>query len=406
MRPLPTIVLGAVTALILAVTLFPATGQTGYLPVTCIFCGEHATADALSNVILFLPLGFALAWWRPGSKAWRWGPLLSLAIEMAQRFIAGRDASVGDVLTNTAGTLLGWVAWRYVMTGAPRPAPRAWPLAAAAYAAVVAATVWMLQPAPTTAAYFAMWTPVLGHFEWYRGRVLGARLDADSLGARPVLDAAPIREFVYGQRAAHIRFIAGKGTVILAPIVAVFDVDRQEIMLVGVDGGEVVFRHRRHSAGWRMDGPDARFEKAAARWMPGDTITLSVARNARGTCLTLRDETRCIPRITPGMAWSLLNYPESLHRIHGVLSLLWSCGLMTLLGWCAGTRRAALAAGSVGLAALWLLPLFIAGAPAPPAELVAAVAGLPLGVALRRWIALAQPAMSLASTATQRSMRS
>ena len=382
MRPFPTLVLSVVTALILTVTLFPATGETGYIPVTCIFCGEHATSDALSNVILFFPLGFALAWWRPGTKAWRLGPLLSLAIEVAQRFIAGRDASVGDVLTNTAGTLLGWVAWRYVMGGAQRPAPREWPWAAAAFAAVVAATVWLMQPAPTAATYFPMWTPVLGHFEWYRGRVLGARLDADSLLPRPLADATPVREFVLGHRALHVRFIAGKYTMRLAPIVAVFDVNRQELMLLGVDGGELVVRHRRHTSGWRLDGPDARFPKVAARWTPGDTIALSVSRTARATCLKLRDATRCIPGVTPGMAWSLVLYPESLPKaIHAALSLLWPCGLMMLLGWCAGTRRAALASGGVGLVALWLLPLLIAGAPSPPAEMIAAIAGLPLGVA-------------------------
>ena len=408
MRRLPTLVLGCVTALILAVTLVPAPGQVGYNPITCVFCGEHATSDALSNIILFLPLGFALAWWRPGSRAWRLGPALSLFIELAQRFIAGRDASIGDVLTNSTGTLLGWMLWSYVAAGARRPLPREWPWAAAAVTAVVGLSVWLMKPAFTDATYFGMWTPVLGHFEWYRGRVLGASLDADSLPPRALSDPAPVHEFVNGQRSLRVRFVAGPRTSRIAPVVSVFDTNQNEIMLLGMDRDALVLRYRRHLAAWRLDGPDARFDTLVRAWAPGDTVTASVARTARTTCVTLHDATRCVTGVTPGTAWSMVLYPESAPpAFRTALNLLWPSGLMLLLGWCAGARRAALASGAVGLAALALLPPLIGGAPSPPAELAAAAAGLPLGVVLRGWIArLAQPATIAASTATQRSIRS
>ena len=409
MRRLPTLVLGAVTALILAVTLVPSPGQVGYIAITCIFCGEHATSDALSNVILFLPLGFALAWWRPGSKAWRLGPSLSLLIELAQRFIAGRDASIGDVLTNSTGTLLGWMLYRYVTAGAPRPFPRQWPWAAAGFSAVVGLSVWLMKPASTDATHFGQWTPVLGQFEWYRGRVLGASLDRDSLPPHALSDPLPVQEFVNGRRSLHVRFIAGPWTDDLAPLVGVFDADRNEIMLLGMDRAALVLRYRRHTAEWRLDGPDARFEGLVRRWWtPGDTLTLSVARTARHTCVSIRDQTRCIRGVTPGAAWSLVLYPESLPWwVRGVLTLLWPSGLMLLLGWCAGAWRAALASGAVGLAALALVPGLIGGAPSPPEELLAAIAGLPVGLLLRGWFArIAQPATMSASTATQRSIRS
>lgn len=409
MRTAPTLILSAVTALILTVTLIPSPGEVGSIPISCIFCGEHATADAVSNVILFLPLGMALAWWAPAKRfAWQLGPALSLAIELAQIVIPGRDASLGDALTNTVGTLIGWRVGHYLLTGASRPALRDWPWVAAAFAAVVGVTLGLLAPAPTERVYFGMWTPLLRQFEWYRGRVLGAALDQDTLRPRPLADRKPVRAFIAGTRTLGVRFIAGPRTRSLAPLVSVFDARKQEIMLLGLDGDALVLRYRRHAADWRLDRPDLRFEGAARDWTPGDTLTLSVARMPPGACLTVGDATECVGGDTPGIAWTLLLYPESFPAwLRHLLNLLWLAGLTMLVGWCLGTPRAALAGGAFALAVLWWLPPLFGAAPSPPAELAAAAAGLPVGVLLRGWVArAAQPATIAASTATQRSIRS
>ena len=409
MRLAPTLILSAVTALILTVTLIPSPGSAVWPSILCVFCGEHATADAVSNVILFLPLGMALAWWAPGKRlAWRLGPALSLAIELAQIVIPGRDASLGDAVANTVGTLIGWRLGHYLLTGASRPALREWPLVAAAFAAVVSVTLRLLAPSPTERVYFGMWTPVLPQFEWYRGRVLGAAFDQDTLRPQPLADRKPVRSFIEGTRTLGVRFIAGPRTTSLAPLVSVFDGRRKEIMLLGLDRDALVLRYRRRAADWRLDRPDLRFEGAARDWTPGDTITLSVARTLPGACLTVRDATACLRGDTPGIAWTLLLYPESFPAwLRNLLNLLWLAGLTMLVGWCLGTPRSALAGGAFALAVLWWLPPLFGAAPSPPAELAAAAAGLPVGVMLRGWVArAAQPATILASTATQRSIRS
>src|SRR2546422_76371 len=99
----------AVTLLpILIATLWPFPGQELDFGPSCIWCGDHATADVLLNVTLFLPLGAALA--LSGRSLWRCallGALLSACIEFAQLFIPGRDSSLGDVMANTLGTTLG-----------------------------------------------------------------------------------------------------------------------------------------------------------------------------------------------------------------------------------------------------------------------------------------------------------
>lgn len=70
--------------------------------------------DVLTNILAYLPLGFLL------SKATRgmvlipvlYGTLLSLTMEALQTFVPGRVSSNIDLLTNSAGTLLGAVlAW-------------------------------------------------------------------------------------------------------------------------------------------------------------------------------------------------------------------------------------------------------------------------------------------------------
>jgi glycopeptide antibiotics resistance protein len=74
-------------------------------------------AGAAGNVALFLPLGFLLPLLaprldRPGRTVAA-GFLLSVAIELSQVAFPGvRRADVNDVLMNTLGTALGFLAWR------------------------------------------------------------------------------------------------------------------------------------------------------------------------------------------------------------------------------------------------------------------------------------------------------
>ena len=74
--------------------------------------------DRISNVLLYLPLGFCLFLWL--ELRWRRAPsmiaatvlgtLLSLAIEIAQVYISARVPSLTDVTLNAFGTLLGVTA--------------------------------------------------------------------------------------------------------------------------------------------------------------------------------------------------------------------------------------------------------------------------------------------------------
>jgi VanZ family protein len=79
--------------------------------------------DRVSNVLLYIPLGFCLfLWFDSGKRRWltalvvtALGACLSLAIEVAQVFISPRVPSLTDLTLNTAGTMAGAAAgfvWR------------------------------------------------------------------------------------------------------------------------------------------------------------------------------------------------------------------------------------------------------------------------------------------------------
>lgn len=76
----------------------------------------------LLNVLFFVPFGFGWAWWTQ-TKGWRrfggWlacgiaGLILSLAVESLQLYLPTRVSSWDDVFTNTLGSLVGWILYRY-----------------------------------------------------------------------------------------------------------------------------------------------------------------------------------------------------------------------------------------------------------------------------------------------------
>src|ERR1043166_1066671 len=76
----------------------------------CLICGTQGGVDAILNVLLFLPLGVGLALtgfsWRGTTVC---ALVTSVLVELAQlAVIAGRDATIGDVITNTLGGAVGF----------------------------------------------------------------------------------------------------------------------------------------------------------------------------------------------------------------------------------------------------------------------------------------------------------
>jgi hypothetical protein len=384
-RPLPAAVLIGVVVTILALTLAPDPTAIERLPVGCLYCSERATADVIANIILFLPLGAALAW-AGARRVWAWGLALTLGIELAQQWIPGRDPALGDVITNTLGTQLGWTLSRHIVAEWRR-APRASAgyVAGAVVVAITAVVVWLLGPAPTDARYYAAWTPVRGNFAWYRAQVLGATVNRAALTVGELAHRASVDSVILGHGTLHVRAVAGPPVAALAPLVIVNDHEQREILLLGPDRDALVLRYRHRAATLRFDEPDVRLEGAFAGVRAGDTTDFGAERRGRYACLALGGRRDCLPTATPGRGWSLVMYAEQFPAwFRAALDAMWVGGLALLVGWYAGPRRSLIGGAVLMGVALLLVPLLGTIAVSSPIELLAAAGALALGAWLRR----------------------
>lgn len=112
---------------LLYMTLRPAGGLMRLNLTPVFFLGYWSPFDTIANMAVFLPLGLILA-----NAGWRVLPTIavglavSLAIEVTQFILPlGRAADINDLMTNTVGTALGWLAaWAIMRARAAHPAGR------------------------------------------------------------------------------------------------------------------------------------------------------------------------------------------------------------------------------------------------------------------------------------------
>lgn len=393
------------------------------MPFLCIVCGSLGAADLLLNVAFFVPLGLFVhlaAGRRRGLVlAVAAGLLLSALVEAGQLLVPGRYTTLGDLAANTAGAGLGGLAarWRAALL---RPPPgRAALLSLGAGGATAAAfllTGWLLTPSPTDGRNWVQWTPALGHYETYRGRVLAARLGELSLspGRMETDRSEAARRAIRSGRPLAATVRTGPPPPGLASVVSLYDGEQRENVLLGLDGPDLVLRVRYRAADLDLSRPDLRLRGALAGVAPGDTVRLAGWRpladaaaagpRSRGGadgprrvadadgerretwCLAAGERRGCGLGFPPGRGWSLLEHPEGLApaALRG-LDAAWIALLFLPLGlW--GVRRPpsaaglALAAGGL-LAAPALTPLVAPGA----VEAAGAAVGLGIGLLAGRW---------------------
>ena len=354
---------------ILVATITPVPGQPT-LPVSwCLVCGEHGTADAVANLLLFLPLGVAcaLAGWRPLSAVLG-AALLSAAVETVQYALPGRDPSLGDVLCNTAGAALGVYATAAALRRRGRPLPAWTPLACAtAVLAAVLAAGALLCPLPPLGDYYATWTVGPEHLDVYDGRVLRVTLSSMPLPDSRLADAATIAGLLRDGAPLEVRAVAGPPPDRLAPLFDIFTGSQEEVMLLGFDGSDVVYRLRRASKALRLNEPDLRMRGAATGIAPRSPMTVRVWREQDGFCIAVNAREHCGFGWTPGRLWAVVFYETRLGGQVGALLDAVCVGLL-LLPVSLTLRRDAWSVAGVGLAAaaLLLVPPSCSRAWSPP----------------------------------------
>jgi hypothetical protein len=399
-----TLALLRVAALIpiLVLTLQPVSAERiGIGWQVCIACGEVGVAAAILNTALFVPFGAALGLGR--RSLWVLGFVgfaVSLGIETFQHLLPGRNPTLGDLLFNTAGTVVGvllgrsWRRWalpddhfaNYLAMGA-----------SAVIVAVMALTAYAAQPTVTDARYYGMWTPNLRHLDTYSGAVRTARVDSLAVPAGgPFGDRDAALHGLRDWSTVEVAGVAGAKTRALAPVVAVFDSARREILLVGVDREDVVLRYRRRAAAFRLMTPDTRFPGAAADLLPAGTdLHIQARRDGASHCITVAQRERCGLGITVGQGWSLLRaagkFPA---RYHPVLNAGWFALLFLPLGFwlrASGPGTVALAAALMAIALAHTPGTLM---PAPLTEWMGALVGLSIGQLVRLGIRQREPSVA------------
>jgi hypothetical protein len=191
-----------VTGAILVATLTPIPRQAAQVALTgpfCLACGDGGVADFILNIALFLPLGAALA--AAGFRARTvvlLGLALSAGVEVLQfGVIPGRDAALGDILANTAGTALGWGLAGQVGR-LLRPSPGAAALLASGWALVaLVGTIGampLMEPSLPNEVWYGQWAAAGPEPEWFEGEVLSVELGGRPLPHWRIRDWAERRE--------------------------------------------------------------------------------------------------------------------------------------------------------------------------------------------------------------------
>jgi hypothetical protein len=386
-RALTAAALPAVVAVILVLTLTPTSAPPGPPLERCWVCGARGVADVIANVLLFLPLGVVLFLrTRRAGRSVLCGALLSAAIELIQFRLPGRDPSLGDLLFNTLGTGAGVL---FVVSAPLWRAPaRRWlapSVAAGAAVCLMAGGVLLLAPALPDGPLSTSWSPTRGNLYHFSGRIRSAGIGRVAPAPGPVRRPGLLRSRLLAGAATHATGTVGKPAPGLAPLFMLLDSRDDEVLLLGLERSDLVFRFRTRASTLRLDQPDLRLAIPPAALRFGAKFNARAWRTERGFCLAFDRVTDCSLGFSLGDTWSILYYPGALSPVAKLLlTLLWVGALFVPAGFWLRRPADALIILPPAVAALLALPRFLHCAPTPPAQVVAVLLGVLCGMALAR----------------------
>jgi hypothetical protein len=386
-RLLRSVLLAGAIGVVGLATLVPGDPAAAEHSVLCLLCGERGAADALLNLLLFVPLGAVLGSTRPGTyrRNLTIAAVLSLLVELSQHLVPGRHVSAGDVLFNTLGAAAGiWIVANAPLWSSPArtAASRLAVLAGATAVIVFAGTGYLLSPTFPPSTYFGQWTPRLGHLEPYHGRVLDARIASIPLPPRRLADSDTVRALLRSGAPLWITATAGPPTTALGSLFSIYDDSQREILLVGPDGYDLVLRHRSRANGVRFDHPGVRLVGALGTTSPGDTVRIAVWRTEGGRCVELDRQSTCRLGFTVGSGWTVLHSDTRIPT--AVLNAGWLALLMLPFGYWARRNTASLLAGAAIVGGLIVVPLATPLLATPFTEWIGAMTGATAGLCLQR----------------------
>jgi hypothetical protein len=393
MKAMQRVALAVTTLVILGLTLFPVAGAQEISRVSLSVTGLRGVADAIANVLLFVPFGAAAALvlrgWRPVAA----GAVLSLCIELVQLWIPGRYTSPFDVVFNTLGTAAGatlvWSAGVWL-----RPGPRLGRLLAAtslaAGLAILAGGGALFHPSIPPGTLHGQWTAVFGDMARYEGIVSAASVGGLDAPSRRIRESAALRRALLEGELIRVEAEAGPPPAGLAPLFSIFDSDAVEMLLIGVDRHDLVIRYRMRATALRLDEPHFRALDALQGLEPGDPFAVEVWRPGAALCLRVSlpgsSRTRCDFGYTVGDTWALLLFPLP-RPLPALMRVVWIGALLLPAGfWMPRAPATAAVAAVLAVIVLAAAPRFVGLLPTPSIQLAAAAAGIAAGYLVGRGV--------------------
>jgi hypothetical protein len=375
----------AVSVVLIALaTLRPGSDTSATMTSLCLLCGLRGLADFVSNVILFLPFGLGLALHGARFRSALIVSVLSTTvIEILQvELISGRDASLGDIVANSAGAALGW------LLGYWRPWRKARALGLRGASALTAATcaglligLVLLRPVAATPPFFLFWTPEKDNLEHYRGRVLSTRLGPLSWQRGLVtMEPGTTVESLLRTEPIEVLFLAGPAPRQLAPIVTINSLE-SEIVLLGAVGTDFVYRYYALADVVRLDHGDLRIPGVFAEAQPGDTIDAAFGFSTRRYCLDVNERPSCGGGFAVGDTWTLLSSPDLTAAASRAAALVWLWLIFIPAGYVSSSPRRVLALAGGAVVCLIAAPLMLGFAMTPWAQLGGVLTGMFSGFA-------------------------
>lgn len=187
--------------------------QVAETPLWCLVCGDVGLTDAIQNIFFFVPLGISLSLlglrWR---RAVLIGALVAVTVELLQLFVvAGRDASLSDLITNTLGTALGAGALEAIRASgfpAPTAARRLLLSTVGAVAALWALGAWLLAPDVGSEPWIAVIKPSVTDHTTYPGPVDSVLVGGEAVRGTTVLSRGVVEEYARTTLTVALRMAA------------------------------------------------------------------------------------------------------------------------------------------------------------------------------------------------------
>jgi glycopeptide antibiotics resistance protein len=399
-------IVAASLVVIVVATLQPEAGRSETASF-CLICGPNGGVDAILNFLLFLPLGIGLAM---SGTPWR-RAIVALAccsalIEMAQLyFIAGRNAALGDFLTNSIGGAVGFLIARTARVWG-RPTPRValrlvlgWALWWLALQTIVS---FAFTPAFPNSFYYGQIAHSFRNMATFEGKVLAADIGGTPIPDSLLPNSQALRERLGHAAAVRLVVIPAGPTSDVAPILRIADRERREILILAQKGTDVVFGVRNGGVALRLRPSlfsisNAFPVHAKAADSIADTLLLSGRYGGDAVTMQIQRKATIDARrysLSAPLGWTLLwpaQWDVNGSALEKLLTLLWTASLLVPLGYWVtrSVNKKQFSSGStigivVGLLALLAIGLllipFLFGLAAPSvADWLAALAGIGVG---------------------------